>query len=105
MWPIESEIRARASLFHNSYQIGIFACCRELFSIKNHCHFFAGTQEEVQAHFDKLIAGMEADAKDQSELNEITELKRQLAEANNKMQQYQQVEAQRDAMKGKPNTV
>ena len=81
----------------------MFACCRELFSLKKHCHFFEGTQEEAQAHFDKLLTGTEFDAKDQSDM--IAELKRQLAEANNTIKQYQQVGAQRETMKGKPNSI
>ena len=53
MWGIEYEIRRSAQLNRNSYQIGLFACCREVFTSEKHSGFFGGTVLQALAHFDK----------------------------------------------------
>ena len=50
-WAAESDIRLLAKKYSNSYSIGIFACCRELFSPLRHCGLFKGTKQEALAHF------------------------------------------------------
>ena len=50
-WAAEADIRLIAKDYKNTYSVGIFACCRELFSPKRHCDYFKGTEEEAKVHF------------------------------------------------------
>ena len=42
---VEGTIRVRAEFYSNIYQIGIFACCREIHGSKDHYGCFGGTKE------------------------------------------------------------
>ena len=46
-WAAEADIRLIAKKFPNTFSVGIFACCRELFSPKRHCGYFKGTKKEA----------------------------------------------------------
>ena len=51
MWVIETTIRTIARDNRNSYQIGLFACCREIYNPLNHVGLFSGTKEEALAYY------------------------------------------------------
>ena len=72
MWSIETNIRNWASRNTNTYIIGLFACCREIFSTKRHCGLFGGTEQQACVHFDmvqftKLQAGLAKDGNSKAE--------------------------------------
>ena len=54
-WSAEESIRDRAKIHPNTYQICIFACCREVFRTEVHCGNFLGTETEAVAHYTKLL--------------------------------------------------
>ena len=44
MWGVENDIRTSAKNNHNSYQIALFACCREIHSTQKHSGLFGGSE-------------------------------------------------------------
>ena len=52
LWGIEADIRRLAKANTNAYIIGLFACCREIFSSTKHCGLFGGTVQQAYVHFD-----------------------------------------------------
>ena len=73
-WGIEYEIRDRASKYPNTYQIALFACCREIFSATKHCGLFAGTELQALIHFSTKQA--EEEKNKLAEFESVEELKR-----------------------------
>ena len=47
-------IRVFARLFPNSYHIGFFACCREVYDPFRHTGCVGGTNEEAVAQFEAM---------------------------------------------------
>ena len=61
-----------AKKYFNTYSVGIFACCREIYKPSKHCGLFGGTKQEAVEHFTKILAieyeaELAADAKKQEE--------------------------------------
>ena len=55
LYGAEHELRLWSSKHSNSYLIGIFACCREIFNKLRHSGCYGGTEKEaLQAHAEKL---------------------------------------------------
>ena len=54
LWGIEADIRRLATANTNAYIIGLFACCREIFSGTKHCGLFGGTVQQAFVHFDHI---------------------------------------------------
>ena len=50
-WAAEADIRLIARKYSNTFSVGIFACCREIFNASRHCDLFAGTEQEALTHF------------------------------------------------------
>ena len=50
-WAAEADIRLIAKKFSNTFSVGIFACCREIFNANKHCDLFSGTENEALVHF------------------------------------------------------
>ena len=53
-WGIEGQIRATAELFPNSYQIGIFACCRQIYLQSRDAGCLPGPEKQARAAFEKM---------------------------------------------------
>lgn len=53
-WGIEYDIRLRAKNWKNTYQLGIFASCREIHRTTAHCGLFGGSMQEALIHFTKI---------------------------------------------------
>ena len=79
-WPVEADVRDISGKYRNSYVVALFACCREIYSTKNHSKLFGGTEQQAYVHFDKL-----AHAEHMSKAIEASATK---AEALNKLQRY-----------------
>ena len=85
MWNVEDATRDIATEFTNSFQLVIFACCREVFNHKKHCggfptkeeadKFYADMRREEQA---KILAVRDAEAKEGNDSDE--EAKKKAAE-------------------------
>ena len=54
-WAAEADIRVMAKKFSNTYSVGIFACCREIFKPVKHCGLFEGTKQEALEHFTEIV--------------------------------------------------
>ena len=54
-WAAEADIRLMAKKFSNTYSVGIFACCREIFKPAKHCGLFEGTKQEALVHFTEIV--------------------------------------------------
>ena len=50
-WAVEADIRLMAKKYSNTFNVGIFACCREIFNPSKHCGLFEGTKQEALDHF------------------------------------------------------
>ena len=48
-------MRRMATKFSNTFSVGIFACCREVFSAARHCGLFSGTKPEADVHFTGIV--------------------------------------------------
>ena len=97
-WQVEHDIRDRASAYKNTYQIAIFACCREHFRETYHCGLFKGTKEEAIAHFE-AIAQAEFDA--HSTRGKEQELKKLVENLQEKLNIYAFVDKERLEKLGK----
>ena len=62
LWGIEADIRRLAKSNTNAYIIGLFACCREIFSSTKHCGLFGGSMQQAYVHYDMAMF-MELQAK------------------------------------------
>ena len=51
MWGIEEMMRFLAESFSNSYHVGIFACCREIYNPTRHSGCLGGDQKEIDKIF------------------------------------------------------
>ena len=84
-----------AKKFSNTYLVGIFACCRELFSATKHCGYFGGTKQEAVTHFKKIVSAevdlrrVEASKKEEivRKINELKAEKLEQIEANEEKKQ------------------
>ena len=47
-WRVKLDVRGFAAMFHNSYHVVFFACCREPYSASRHCGFFGSKAEAIQ---------------------------------------------------------
>ena len=54
-WAAEADIRLMAKKYSNTFSIGIFACCREIFKPAKHCGLFEGTKQEALDHFTGIV--------------------------------------------------
>ena len=97
-WQIEFDVRDRAKDYRNTYQIAVFACCREHFRETYHCGLFKGTKEEAIAHFEK-IAQAEFDA--HSTRGKEQELKNLVENLQEKLNIYAFVDKERLEKLGK----
>ena len=79
IWNAEADIRTMAKKHPNTFSVGIFACCREIFSTTRHCGLFGGTYEEALAHFKKMVTA-EIEAKKTEESAAKQEALKQLIE-------------------------
>ena len=52
MWGVENDIRTSSKNNTHTYQIALFASCREIFDTKKHCGLFGGTESQAYLHFD-----------------------------------------------------
>ena len=43
-WAAEADLRLMAKKYSNTFSVGIFACCREVFNPTKHCGLFQGTK-------------------------------------------------------------
>ena len=91
-WQIEFDIRDRAKDYRNTYQIAVFACCREHFRTTYHCGLFKGTKEEAIAHFE-AIAKAEFDA--YAMRGKEQELKKMIENLQLKLQTFALIEKER----------
>ena len=53
IWAVEHDIRDSSKKMKNTYTIGLFACCREIFSNQNHRGYIGGTILQALVHFDR----------------------------------------------------
>jgi hypothetical protein len=85
-------MRLMAKKYSNTFSVGIFACCREIYRPSKHCGLFGGTKEEADAHFRQILTiEYEAElAKDVKKQEEAQRKKNEL-EAQ-KLKQIQAVE-------------
>ena len=44
-----------AKKFSNTYSVGIFACCREIYRPSKHCGLFGGSNEEAYEHYKRIV--------------------------------------------------
>ena len=51
----EHDIRYIAKEFSNTYTLGLFACCREIYRSKVHCGLVGPTKEDATDHFTKKL--------------------------------------------------
>ena len=59
LWPIEAEIRTIAEYYPNSYQIAMFACCRELLSPMKHTGGYSSETRLYSIFVDGLLHRLE----------------------------------------------
>ena len=52
MWGVENDIRNSAKNNRNSYQVALFACCREIHNTQKHSGLFGGSEQQAHVHFD-----------------------------------------------------
>ena len=53
-WGVEEDVRTLAELFPNSYQIAIFACCRQIYDPTRDSGCFGGTKQEAIEQFNQI---------------------------------------------------
>ena len=54
-WAAESDIRRMAKKFSNTYLVGIFACCREIYRPTKHCGLFGGSKEKAYEFYKQIV--------------------------------------------------
>ena len=54
-WAAEADIRLMAKKYSNTFSVGIFACCREIFKPAKHCGLFEGTKQEAIDFFTEIV--------------------------------------------------
>ena len=47
LWPAEADIRQWSEKFHNTYHVGLFACCREIHDPAKHRGCIGGNYQEL----------------------------------------------------------
>ena len=45
-----------AKKFSNTYLVGIFACCREIYRPTKHCGLFGGSKEKAYEFYKQIVA-------------------------------------------------
>ena len=76
LYGAEHELRLWATKHHNSFLVGIFACCREIYHKLRHSGCYGGTKEEALQAYQE-----ESEQKTAEDLAESTE-NEQLKSAN-----------------------
>ena len=54
-WAAEADMRLMAKKYSNTFSVGIFACCREIFKPAKHCGLFEGTKQEALDYFADIV--------------------------------------------------
>ena len=54
-WAAEADLRLMAKKYSNTYSVGIFACCREIFKPAKHCGLYEGTKQGAVDHFTGIV--------------------------------------------------
>ena len=70
--------------------MGIFACCRELFSPNRHCNYFAGLKHEAELYYNEFLK-----TKHESMASEVSKKKEEAVRKMNELaiQKLEQIEA------------
>ena len=55
-WAAEADLRLMSKKYSNTFNVGIFACCREVFNPTKHCGLFQGTKQEALHYFTDIVA-------------------------------------------------
>ena len=55
LWNTEARIRKMAKDFPNTYSLAVYACCREIYSLKNHSGFIGGPKEKAKAYYTEFL--------------------------------------------------
>ena len=92
-WAAEADIRLMAKKYSNTFSVGIFACCREIFKPAKHCGLFEGTKQEAIDHFTEI-----ATTRIESLIAEDTKKKEMAIKKMNdlQIQKLDQIEANED---------
>ena len=51
MWNTEDDIRVMSTKYPNTFSVAVYACCREIYSVKKHTGHIGGTKDEAKAHY------------------------------------------------------
>ena len=82
-----------AKKYSNTFSVGIFACCREIFNPSKHCGLFEGTKQEAHDHFSDIVTTRieSMKAEDSNKKKEAIKKMNQL-----QFQKLEQIEANED---------
>ena len=98
-WNVESDIRRMAKNFPNTFSVGIFACCREIYRPTKHCGLFGGTEEAALEYFNRVApVEVEAESARDSITKDVISKRKNEREA----QKFKQIQAiEEDKLKSK----
>ena len=97
----EQDIRDIAKKNSNTYVLGLFACCREIFRTNRHCGLSGPTRQDAIDHFTKILRA-EIRVKIDTEDSKKIEAKKVLDDAlKEKSNQIEVVEEEKEAQFGK----
>ena len=55
MWNTEDDIRVMSSKYPNTFSVAVYACCREIYSVKKHTGHIGGTEAEAKEHYTLVL--------------------------------------------------
>ena len=101
-WGVENDIRSSAQKNPNTYQLAIFACCREIFSLKRHSGHFA-TKKEAKIHSEEQRIAKQTLQFEEAGKKREQALVIEHENLKKKMEQIEKVEEKRMKTIGKQN--